>query len=109
MTDKKNRKAAQRERDKQLGFVRAKLRIEAEEMTQLDELCALLRPGYEPYTRSELIGLMVRKTRKEYEEKLSTIPACRKCGEPAPVAECALSGDSQCWRYYGPSELYLKI
>jgi len=103
------RKQAQRQRDIHLGFVRIELRIEAEEERQLDELCALFRPGNKPYTRPELFGLLIRKAFNEYKGKLAEIPHCQKCGLPAPVDDCSLSGDSECWRYYGPSALAYKI
>lgn len=109
MATTEDRKAAQRKRDRELGFVRVELRIEEEEAKQLDELCSLFRPGNTPYTRPELFGLLVRKAFKEYQDKLAEIPVCKKCGLPAPVAECSLSGDSECWRYYGPTELAYRI
>lgn len=109
MASTEERKAAQRKRDRELGFVRVELRIEQAEAEQLDELCSLFRPGNAPYTRPELFGLLIRKAYREYEEKLAEIPRCEKCGEVAPVAECSLSGDSECWRYYGPQALAYKI
>lgn len=103
------RKAAQRDRDKALGFVRLELRIEAQELTELDELCQLLRPGKEPYTRPELFGLLVRRARQQYKDTLAKISHCRKCGDAAPVNECVCAGDSECWRTYGPGELVVKV
>lgn len=106
---KGDRKAAQRKRDKELGVVRLELRVEADEAAQLDELCRLLRPGKEPYTRPELFGLLIRRARIHYDEYIESAPRCEKCGEAAPVAECCLEKESNCWRFNAPRDLAVKV
>lgn len=102
------RKTAQRQRDKELGYVRLELRFDAVELALLDELCAAMRPGKSAYSRAELVALAVRALGKDYRRKLAKNSSCKKCGEPAPVTECVCAGDSECWITWAKRALPVK-
>ncbi|KJF79293.1 hypothetical protein UA45_00255 [Morganella morganii] len=104
------RKAAQRARQKKTGIVKLELLVDEQELEMLQRNCALRRPGREPYELNEHITMLIRIDDRSLKSEIETLgkKTCRKCGEKLPVAECCLSGDSECWNTLGWHKLKLK-
>lgn len=54
------RKAKQRERQKQQGLVKVELLLDTQEMEMLQRNCALRRPGRDPYDIAEYLSMLIR-------------------------------------------------
>lgn len=105
------RKAAQRQRQRNAGLVTTQWQVETEEHEMIKRNCALRRPGREPYDESEYIQMLIRKddTRLKCELAELSKRCCGKCGEQLPVIECCLDGDSNCWVTNGWHEVKLEV
>lgn len=103
------RKAAQRKRQRDAGFVTPQWKVEIEEHEMVKRNCALRRPGREPYDEAEYIQMLIRNDNAKLKREIAKLSkrCCGKCGEPLPVAECCLSGASDCWVTKGWHELSL--
>lgn len=103
------RKAAQRERQRNAGVTRMELLLDNQEYDMLMRNCAIRRPGREPYDIVEYLQFLIRKDDADVKEQLEKLgkKKCGKCGEQLPVKECCMSGDSSCWATYGWHELKL--
>ncbi|MDX4947179.1 hypothetical protein [Providencia manganoxydans] len=105
------RKAKQRERQKQQGLVKVELLLDEQEMEMLTRNCALRRPGRDPYDESEYIQMLIRNDDARLKREIAELSnrCCGKCGERLPVTECCLDGGSECWITKGWHELKLII
>ncbi|HGY2266112.1 hypothetical protein [Morganella morganii] len=105
------RKAAQRARQKKTGIVKLELLVDEQELDMLQRNCALRRPGREPYELNEYITMLIRIDDRSLKSEIEELgkKTCRKCGEKLPVAECCMSGDSECWNTLGWHGLKLNI
>ncbi|KAA0547784.1 hypothetical protein F0327_25335 [Citrobacter braakii] len=105
------RQRRRRERLKAEGIARRDGQLEPEEQIMLRELCTGRRPGKEPYTENELLGLLIRQNHAEYRKQLLQLSKtpCKKCGETPPVSSCPCAGDSQCWATRGYQKLEIKL
>ncbi len=105
------RQRRRRERLKAEGIARRDGQLEPEEQTMLRELCAGRRPGKDPYTENELLGLLIRKNHADYLRQLRQLSKnpCQKCGETPPVTSCPCAGDNQCWATRGYRLLEIKL
>lgn len=105
------RKAAQRARQAAAGETKVELVLDAEELQMLDYDCSQRRPGREPYSREELVSLMIRKYHAELlatQEELSG-RQCGKCGDQLPVQDCPCKGEAACWVNLGWHETKLSL
>ena len=105
------RKAEQRKRQKQFGMVKVELLLDDQEMEMLQRNCALRRPGREPYDIAEYLSMLIRIDDRSVISLITELNKrrCKKCNEQLPVAECCLSGGSECWNTLGWHELKLKV
>ncbi|WP_350914635.1 hypothetical protein [Providencia huaxiensis] len=105
------RKAAQRKRQREAGFIIPQWQVESEEHEMIKRNCALRRPGREPYDESEYIQMLIRNDNTRLTREIAELSnrCCGKCGEQLPVTECCLDGDSECWITQGWHELKLVI
>ncbi|HEM6868914.1 hypothetical protein AB7V82_14585 [Providencia stuartii] len=103
------RKAKQRERQKQQGLVKVELLLDKQEMEMLTRNCALRRPGREPYDIAEYLSMLIRIDDRSAISLVTELNKrrCKKCNEQLPVSECCLSGDHKCWVTHGWHELKL--
>ncbi|CDH34713.1 49 [Xenorhabdus bovienii str. Intermedium] len=103
------RKAAQRQRQKDSGVTKIELLLDNQEMAMLKQNCSLRRPGRDPYDVAEYLALLIRKDNAEVQQKMQVLSTrqCGKCGDALPVTECCLSGDSACWTTLGWHEVKL--
>lgn len=103
------RKAAQRERQREAGLVTPQWQVEAEEHEMIKRNCALRRPGREPYDESEYIQMLIRNDDARLKREIVELSkrCCGKCGEQLPVANCCLSGAAECWNTKGWHDLSL--
>lgn len=101
------RKAAQRERQRNAGVIKFELLLDSQELDMLQRNCALRRPGREPYDVVEYLQLLIRKDDGELRKKIEDLNKrkCGRCGEQLPVAECCLSEEYKCWVNHGWHEL----
>ncbi|CAH3992702.1 MULTISPECIES: hypothetical protein [Enterobacteriaceae] len=88
------RQRIRREKLKKQGTTRRDWVLEPEELRMLGEICTQRRPGREPYSENEVIGLLIRKNYKELQKKLSG--SCTRCGQELPVSECLFDGEGTC-------------
>jgi hypothetical protein len=111
MTNATTRKRLQRERQKAAGNEKIEIIIDVQEKQMLIENCALCRPSREPYELGEYITTLIRRDNAALKIKLEALNkrCCGKCGERLPVANCCLTGDSECWATNGWHELKLMI
>lgn len=105
------RKAGQRKRQRETGFVIPQWQVESEEHEMIKRNCALRRPGRDSYDESEYIQMLIRKDDASLKREIFELAkrCCDKCGERLPVTECCLDGDSTCWITKGWHELQLKL
>lgn len=105
------RKAEQRKRQKQFGMVKVELLLDDQEMEMLQRNCALRRPGREPYDIAEYLSMLIRIDDRSVISIITELNKrhCKKCNKQLPVAECCLSGGSECWNTLGWHELKLVI
>ncbi|WP_140187660.1 hypothetical protein [Providencia stuartii] len=105
------RKAKQRERQKQQGLVKVELLLDEQEMEMLTKNCALRRPGRDPYDIAEYLSMLIRIDDHSVISLITELnkQRCKKCNEKLPVAECCLSGSADCWNTQGWHELKLII
>lgn len=105
------RKAEQRKRQKQFGMVKVELLLDDQEMEMLQRNCALRRPGREPYDITEYLSMLIRIDDRSVISLITELNKrrCKKCNEQLPVAECCLSGSTECWNTLGWHELKLVI
>lgn len=84
---------------------------ESEEHEMIKRNCALHRPGRDPYDESEYIQMLIRNDDATLKREIGELSKrrCGKCGEQLSVAECCLSGCSECWVTYGWHELKLRL
>ncbi|EOY8495191.1 TPA: hypothetical protein U2R11_000561 [Providencia stuartii] len=103
------RKAKQRERQKQQGLVKVELLLDTQEMEMLQRNCALRRPGRDPYDIAEYLSMLIRIDDRSVISLVIELNKrrCKKCNEQLSVAECCLSGSSECWNTLGWHELKL--
>ncbi|MEQ1968675.1 hypothetical protein ABLA30_17015 [Xenorhabdus nematophila] len=103
------RKAAQRQRQKNSGVTKIELLLDKQELAMLQRNCALRRPGRDPYDAVEYLTLLIRQDDAQLQQTMQALAArqCEKCGDVLPVAECCFSGDSQCWVTLGWHEVKL--
>lgn len=105
------RKAAQRARQTAAGEYKLEVMLDSQELAMLDYDCVARRPGREPYDRTELIALMIRKYHAELlnsHEELSK-RKCKKCNESLPVQDCCFKKESECWVTLGWHETKLSV
>lgn len=105
------RKKDQRARQAAAGEQKLELVLDSQEMAMLDYDCAARRPGREPYSREELVSLMIRKYHAELlakQEELSQ-RQCGKCGDQLPVQDCPCKGEAACWANRGWHETKLAL
>lgn len=108
MDDKKEaarlRKAAERERKKALGSVEVRVVLSQKEVERLDEICqGRARLGAEPYSRDELITVLINKDYDRYQVQLAKVQKtpCPKCKKSWPEGcERFFAGDSKCRFHY---------
>lgn len=105
------RKAAQRKRQREAGFVTPQWQVESEEHEMIKRNCALRRPGRDSYDESEYIQILIRNDDTRLQREIAELSnrCCGKCGERLPVTECCLDGDSKCWLTNGWHGLKLKV
>lgn len=105
------RKAAQRKRQREAGFVIPQWQVESEEHEMIKRNCALRRPGREPYDESEYIQMLIRNDDARLKREIAELSnrCCGKCGERLPVMECCLDADSKCWITKGWHKLKLGV
>lgn len=105
------RKAKQRERQKQEGLVKVELLLDEQEMEMLQRNCSLRRPGREPYDVAEYLSMLIRIDDRSVISLITELNkrCCKKCNEQLPVAECCLSGGSEYWNTLGWHEFKLEI
>lgn len=105
------RKAEQRKRQAAAGNHKIELILDDQELVMLDHDCAARRPGRDPYDRSELIALMIRKFHGELKKQLEVLvdSQCEKCHESLPVNDCPCKGDAKCWTTSGWHKVKLTI
>ncbi|PHM75699.1 hypothetical protein [Xenorhabdus cabanillasii] len=103
------RKAAQRQRQRESGVIKIEVLLDNQELAMLKRNCALRRPGRDPYKVAEYLALLIRKDNAEVQQKMQALSTrqCEKCGDALPVTECCLSGDSACWATLGWHEMKL--
>ncbi|RXN73069.1 hypothetical protein D0Z62_04385 [Providencia rettgeri] len=103
------RKAEQRKRQKKSGVTKIELFLDEQELEMLQRNCALRRPGREPYDVAEYLSMLIRIDDRSVISLITELNKrrCKKCNEQLPVAECCLSGASECWVTYGWHELKL--
>lgn len=105
------RKAAQRARQAESGEHKLELILDTQELEMLDHDCIARRSGREPYDRTELVALMIRKYHAELlapHEELAK-RCCVKCGDRLPVQDCPCKGEMACWVTVGWHETKLVI
>ncbi len=105
------RKAAQRERQREAGVTKFELNLDTQELDMLRRNCALRRPGKDPYDMDEYIQLLIRQDDARVRQRIKSLSKqrCGKCGESLPVTECCMQGDSTCWNTNGWHEIKLHI
>lgn len=105
------RKAEQRKRQKESGVTKIELFLDEQELAMLQRNCALRRPGREPYDIAEYLSMLIRIDDRSVISLITELNKrrCKKCNEQLPVAECCLSGSSECWTTKGWHELKLVI
>lgn len=105
------RKAEQRKRQKESGVTKIELFLDEQELEILQRNCALRRPGREPYDIAEYLSMLIRIDDRSVISLITELNKrrCKKCNEQLPVAECCLSGSSECWNTMGWHELKLKV
>lgn len=105
------RKKKQRAAQAAAGNTKVEIILDAQELEMLDHDCKVRLPGREPYSRAELIQMMIRKYHTELQRQLSDLQKrqCEKCKECLPVQECPCAGDSSCWVTAGWKETILTI
>lgn len=105
------RQRRRRQRLKAEGADRRDGQLEPDELVMLRELCVGRRPGKEPYTENELIGLLIRKNYNDYLNQLDKLrqTPCQKCGDIPPVSNCPCVGESKCWQTLGYKTLEIKL
>lgn len=105
------RKAEQRERQKEAGETKLELILDAQELAMLDHDCVARRPGREPYDRAELVALMIRKFHAELlaqQEEMKN-RKCEKCGDQLPVGDCFFKTEEACWVNRGWHETKIDV
>jgi len=107
------RKAAQRERQKQSGVTEKRFNLDDQEVAMLAENCALRRPGRDPYDEDEYITLLIRKDNAELQAQLAELSKrkCEKCGDvlPGDRGGCVFSTESNCWQRLGWHETKITL
>ncbi|WP_265495097.1 hypothetical protein [Providencia heimbachae] len=105
------RKAEQRKRQKESCITKIELFLDEQELEMLQRNCALRRPGRESYDIAEYLSMLVRIDDRSLMSLITELNRrrCKKCNEQLPVAECCLSGSSECWNTLGWNELKLVI
>ncbi|WP_440864496.1 hypothetical protein [Symbiopectobacterium purcellii] len=105
------RKAAQRERQREAGVSKFELNLDTQELDMLRRNCALRRPGKAPYDMDEYIQLLIRQDDARARQRIKSLSKqrCGKCGESLPVTECCMQGYSGCWNTNGWHEIKLRI
>ncbi|MBD2783801.1 hypothetical protein ID858_15945 [Xenorhabdus sp. DI] len=103
------RKAAQRQRQRDSGVTKIELLLDNQELAMLKQNCALRRPGREPYEVVEYLTLLIRKDDAELKRQMQVLSMrqCGKCGDALPVTECCFSGEAACWATLGWHEVKL--
>lgn len=105
------RKAEQRKRQKESGVTKIELFLDEQEIEMLQRNCSLRRPGREPYDIAEYLSMLIRIDDRSVISLITELNKrhCKKCNEQLPVAECCLSGSSECWNTRGWHELKLAL
>nr|WP_242452366.1 hypothetical protein [Morganella morganii] len=77
----------------------------------VDEQELEMLPRREPYELNEYPATLIRTDDQLLKSEIKEMSkkTCRKYGEKLPVAECCLSGDSECWNTYGRHKFKLCI
>lgn len=88
------RQRIRREKLKKQGTTRRDWILEPEELRMLSEICEQRRPGRDPYSENEVIGLLIRKNHRELQKSLTR--KCERCGQIMPVQKCLFDGESSC-------------
>ncbi|CDH32768.1 hypothetical protein [Xenorhabdus bovienii] len=103
------RKAAQRQRQKNSGVTKIEVLLDNQELAMLKQNCSLRRLGRDPYDVAEYLALLIRKDNAEVQQKMQALSTrqCGKCGECLPVSECCFSGEAACWATRGWHEVKL--
>ncbi|MCW2479164.1 hypothetical protein [Candidatus Symbiopectobacterium sp. NZEC135] len=104
-----DRKAAQRARQRDAGVVKIEIHVDAQELEMLKRNCVLRRPGRDPYDIDEYLTTLIRQDDAALQQQIAELNKrnCKKCGDKLPVAECCLSGASECWNTLGWHDLKL--
>lgn len=107
----RERQARRRAKLRQTETQRKEFVFEQDEVAMLHRLCVERRPGREPYSEVELLGLLIRQNHALLEQQLEQMKGepCRKCGDIPPITSCVCSGDSECWARHGWQKLAIKI
>jgi len=107
------RKAAQRERQKQSGVTEKRFNLDDQEVAMLAENCALRRPFREPYEEAEYITMLIRKDNAELKQQLEerNKRCCGKCKDqlPGDPSGCCFLGDAECWQTHGWHETKITL
>lgn len=105
------RKAAQRARQASNGEHKLELVLDEQELAMMDHDCFARRPGREPYDRTELVSLMIRKYHAELLEIQQALNKrqCGKCGDKLPVQDCCFKKEEDCWVSLGWHETKIKL
>lgn len=105
------RKAAQRERQRNAGVIRLDLQLDAQEYEMVLRNCSQRRPGKTAYSLKEYLQLLIRADEAALRKELAKLnkQTCGKCGEQLPVDKCCMAGDSQCWLTHGGRKLNLPL
>ncbi|MEC4091599.1 hypothetical protein [Pseudoalteromonas rubra] len=97
----KERKEAQRQRDKALGITRVEVRLSSKQAADLDEMCVqAARPGEQPWTRDEFISRLLQTHQKTHIQTMQRLAkgGCKKCQYALPEGCKGLfKGDRQCY------------
>ncbi|MCU5775191.1 hypothetical protein [Winslowiella arboricola] len=103
------RKADQRARQAAASEFRIEVVLDAQELEMLDHDCVARRPGRDPYDRSELLALMIRKYHGELLAQIEEMKKrqCGKCKEALPVQDCCCKTEEACWVNLGWHEVKL--
>lgn len=78
------KKAAQRQREKDLGVVTLGVKLSAKENEQIETACKIRGGVRGPYDKDEYIATLIRRDVSMLEKQLAMIGECKGCKIPLP-------------------------
>ncbi len=92
------KKAAQRQREKDLGVVTLGVKLSAKENEQSETACKIRGGVRGPYDKDEYIATLIRRDISMLEKQLAMIGECKGCKIPLPGGcEGVCKGQSDCF------------